>query len=312
MNHAESAPMNQGIILAPIVIFTFNRPNHTQRLLASLERNPEYLKSDVFIFCDGPRQPSDTELTEATRQIVDAWEHPRKTVYKHDRNIGLAKSVIEGVTRVCNEYGQAIILEDDLEISSGFLNYMNCALTRYRDDERILQISGHMFNIEIKTNDDAIFLPFPTSWGWATWRRAWQKFESVTPDVWKELDDRPARRHFDLDGTYPYTRMLKRQLDGKINSWAIQWRVAFFRHDGLALYPSSTLVINKGFDGTGTHCGVSADSVETPLEVNASTRYKLPEVEVDADAYSRIKSHLKNNNSSFARLRRKLAQIFAN
>ncbi len=296
---------------APIVIFAFNRPVHTQRLLESLGRNPECSQSDVIIFCDGARRPSDVEQVQATRQVIDSWVHPRKQVHKRDRNIGLERSVIDGVSQVCEKYGQVIVLEDDLELSERFLHFMNLALNHYREEDRVMQVSGHMFNVETSGPNDAALLPFPTSWGWATWQRAWSKFEIITPTIWKELDSRSTRKRFDLDGAYPYTQMLRRQLDGVIHSWAIQWRAAMFRHDGLALYPRHTLVANKGFDGTGTHCGVSTESAAITSTAFGSATFRLPAVDVDNHVYTRTKDHLRKNNSQLARMRRKLAQFFA-
>lgn len=241
------------IVRAPIALFTFKRPDHTRRTLESLAKNPEFLESPLFIYCDGARNPQEAAQVEATRKLVHDWPHPNKTLVERDRNWGLANSVIAGVNELCARYGRVIVVEDDLIVSPIFLNYMNSALAYYVDEPKVMQISAHMFPVSIQSPYDAVMLPFITSWGWATWDRAWKHFDPSMAGYERLQADRELRRKFNLNGSYPYFRMLKRQVYGKVDSWAIRWYKSVFFHEGLTLYPCHSLVLNVGYGDTATH-----------------------------------------------------------
>jgi hypothetical protein len=165
--------------------------------------------------------------------------------------MGLAASITAGLNELCAAYGRAIVMEDDLATSAHFLAYMNAALDRYADDDKVMQIAGHMFIVMLETVEDALFLPFITSWGWATWDRAWRHFDPAAKGYQRLINDVNLRKRFDLNGHYNYFRMLQAQQNGKIDSWAIRWYLSVFLRDGLALYPKKSLVRNLGFDGSG-------------------------------------------------------------
>lgn len=241
--------------LAPIVLFVYKRPEHTQRMLESLARNPEFGASPVYVFCDGAKRPEDEPTVAATRAIMKAFSHPQKTVVEQTVNRGLAASIISGVTRLCEEHGRVIVLEDDLVVSPHFLEYMNAALDRYAHDDQVMQIAGYMFGANLHLDADALFMPFTTSWGWATWHRAWQHFDADMKG-WAGLErDRQLQRRFNLDGAYDYFTLLMGQRHGKVDSWAVRWYLSVFLRNGLTLYPKHTLVVNRGWDGSGIHCG---------------------------------------------------------
>lgn len=240
--------------LAPVAIFVFKRPAHTRRLLESLQTNPEFSESPVYIFADGARNAKEQEDVDAVRHLVAEFAHPNKTLVLAPANQGLAKSITQGVTQLCAEYGQAIVVEDDLVVAPSFLNYMNTALARYADAAQVMQISGHMFPVDLHAATDAVFLPVTTSWGWATWQRAWVHMAEAPEIAIAQLTSRKWRYQFDLRGTFPYARMLAQRLERKNHSWAIWWYYQVFTHGGLVLHPARSLVNNEGFDGSGTHC----------------------------------------------------------
>lgn len=240
-------------MLAPIALFTFKRPEHTRRTLESLAKNPEFTASPLFIYCDGARNEIEAAQVEETRKLVRDWPHPDKTLVERERNWGLANSIIAGVTDLCERYGRVIVVEDDLIVSPIFLDYMNSALAHYADEPKVMQVSAHMFPVSIQSTYDAVMLPFITSWGWATWDRAWKHFDPSMTGYEKLKADRGLRRKFNLDGSYPYFRMLKRQVSGKVDSWAIRWYKSVFFHGGLTLYPCHSLVLNVGYGDTATH-----------------------------------------------------------
>ncbi len=241
--------------LAPIALFVYNRPEHTRRTIDALKRNPLAIKSDLIIFSDGPKFENQIHSVFQVRNYISHIDGFNSIqIIERATNYGLANSIIDGVTMLCRKYGKVIVLEDDLETSPFFLDYMNNALFRYAKNPKVMQISGHMFDVNINLPDDAIFLPFITSWGWGTWQKKWQFFDATASQYFQIKDNRQLIKLFNLDDSYPYFEMLEAQLAGKINSWAIRWYLSVFMKAGLVLYPKKTLVNNIGFDGSGTHC----------------------------------------------------------
>ncbi|HKQ26568.1 MAG TPA: glycosyltransferase [Burkholderiales bacterium] len=251
---------------APIALFAYNRPAHIRRTVESLLANELAAASDLYIFSDGPRSPAQEPAVAAVKRYVRKVSGFRSvTVIEGATNQGLANSIIDGTTRLTREFGSVVVLEDDLVLSPHFLKYMNRALERYQDDDSAMQVSGYMFPIDVAAETDAFFMPFTTSWGWATWERAWQHFDPDMRGFDALVGDRHLRDSFDLGGAYGYFDMLERQRRGSIDSWAIRWYLSVFIRGGLTLYPARTLVRNIGFDGSGTHC-VVADVEQRPLQ----------------------------------------------
>jgi hypothetical protein len=208
-------------------------------------------------------------------------------------NWGLARSVIAGVSEVCESHGRVIVLEDDLVVSRYFLDYMNDALNRYESEERVMQISAHMFPVPPAGKSDAAFLPMTTSWGWATWQRAWKIFDPHMRGFNQLAADPRMRKAFDLDGSYPYFRMLQAQRDGGVDSWAIRWWLTVFIEGATSLFPAQSLVQNIGFDGSGTHCG-TAEGPE--FRIGDFRVLVYPDFEIDLIQFGRVKSFLASQN----------------
>ncbi len=239
---------------APIAIFVYNRPDHTRRMIEALMKCPEFEKSPLYIFCDGAKKPADQEVIDRTRAVVRSMVGKKAEIIEATQNQGLANSIIAGVSKLLNEFDRVIVLEDDLIVSPGFLQYMNTALEAYQDEPSVMQVSGYMFPVpEFANRTEAMFLPFTVSWGWATWRRAWAYFDSQSTG-WEVLQaDQAMRSHFDLDNSYEYFNMMKRQMAGEIDSWAIRWYWSVFKNQGYTLFPPISHVNNIGFDGSGSH-----------------------------------------------------------
>ncbi|MFM2057229.1 MAG: hypothetical protein RLY71_1614 [Pseudomonadota bacterium] len=290
----------------PIALFVFNRPEHTRRVLASLAGNAEFADSPLHIYCDGPRHPGDMPQVEAVRQIVRDWPHPLKVVCESQCNQGLASAVISGVTEVCQQYGRIIVVEDDLVAAPTFLRFMGQALARYADQPEVMQIAGHMYPVPLPGHDDAIFLPFASSWGWATWARAWAHFDPTMQHYERLSTDRALRRQFDLDGAYPFFSFLRRQRLGKINSWYVRWNLSIFARRGLVLYPRHSLIRNNGFDGSGVHCGVGGSPYDGTGPLPDQAPVQLPALHIDTQAYSRVREFLRSKNTFLQRLNRRL------
>jgi hypothetical protein len=173
-----------------------------------------------------------------------------------------------------------------------------------------------MFPVEHPAQPDAFFMPLTTTWGWATWQRAWRIFDWEARGGLTTLADADARRRFDLDGSYPYSTMLEQRLEGLNSSWGILWWWAVFNAGGLALHPRRSLVWNGGFDGSGVHCGDDSGLVQTSaasvLEHRPAPSLRLPaKVAGDEKAFARVKTFLRESNrptSFIARLRRRLTR----
>jgi hypothetical protein len=273
--------------LAPIVFFAYRRPEHTRRSLESLSQNKGAKDSELFIYCDGIRHIEDQESVELVRKVVRSKQWCRTVhIIERENNIGLANSVISGVTEICDRHGKVIVIEDDLLLSTHFLKYMNTALDLYQNEHKVIQISGHMFPLDIQAVEtNAFFLPFITSWGWATWQRAWKYFDPNTSGYNLLSNNRKLKYKFNLNNSYPYFKMLEQQINGNIDSWAIRWYLSTFMINGITLYPINTLVKNIGFDGSGTHCGVSLhpdtriDIDQTwSMPINIQIDYRMTEI----------------------------------
>lgn len=288
---------------APIALFVFNRPLHTLKALESLAANSGFSGSPLYIFCDGTRHDKEADAVEEVRHIVHRFEHPNKIVIENPCNLGLANSIIKGVSQLCDKYGKVIVVEDDLFVSPMFLDYMNCALDYYADDQSVMQISGHMFPVDLPCDTDAVFLPFTTSWGWATWQRAWEKFDPDMTALETLKKNRAMRIKFDLDGAYPYYRMLRHQQAGQVDSWAIRWYLSVFLNNGIVLYPTKTMVNNMGFDGTGTNCD-NRQTKHIKSLLGQDRVVNLPIVELNEMAFTLVKHFLRSENSLLARVSR--------
>ena len=238
---------------APIALFAYKRPDHLRRVLDALAANPEAATSDIFVFSDAPRDAAATAGVEAVRQLLRGPHgFARLTPVLRDCNLGLARSIIDGVGRICDSHERVIVLEDDLEVAPYFLAYMNSALAHYSDEERVASIHGYTFPVP-ETLPETFFLRGADCWGWATWRRAWHLFEPDGASLLEALQARGLTNAFDLDGAYGFTSMLRDQIAGRNDSWAIRWHAATFLANKLTLYPGRSLVQNIGADGSGTH-----------------------------------------------------------
>ena len=239
---------------APIVIFAYRRPEHLRRTLASLMQCEGFGSSPVIVFGDGPKTAEEIAGVKATRRLARDMLGTAAEYHFSDNNQGLSQSIIGGVSSVTQRFGRAIVIEDDLLLAPAFLTYMNAALERYANDQGVFQISGYMFDVaEFAERSEALFLPLTVSWGWATWKRSWDRFDQSATG-WQALcRDAKLRWRFNFAGAHDYVSMLENQMTGRADSWAIRWYWTVFRAGGLVLFPPRSLVDNTGMDGSGTH-----------------------------------------------------------
>ena len=284
---------------APIALFAYNRPEHLRATLEALAADPLAASSDLHIFSDGARDEASVPKVAAVREIAKLAHGFRTvTVLERSANAGLVKAVTAGVSSLCDSHGRVIVLEDDLTTAPGFLSFMNEALEKYCDSPQVMQVSGYMYPVDAFKDNQAVFLPATSCWGWATWRRAWNVYDSTMRGM-KALSTDPVRRRaLNLDGAYDYWQMLLDHNQGRINSWGVVWHLSVFMQDGLTLYPPVSLVSNGGFDGSGTH-GQASDLGQVWL-APAGTHFVLPDiVEADQMVYTAVKQLIRSSKKGW-------------
>jgi hypothetical protein len=239
--------------LAPIALFVFNRPSHTEQTLAYLQQNPESRESDLVIFSDGPRSAADEYNVEKTRAVVASVSGFRSVrIVQRSSNWGLASSIIAGVTEVLESSEKIIVLEDDLITSPQFLGYMNLALERYSNEDRVGSIHAYMYPIE--GLPEFFFMKGGDCWGWGTWRDRWKLFEQDGRHLLRLLRQKGVLSEFDRTGGDYMVRLLIDQIRGANSSWFIRWHASLFLRGKLTLQPGRSLIHNIGVDNSGTHC----------------------------------------------------------
>jgi len=290
---------------APILLLAYNRLAHIQRCVTSLLTNELASESDLFIYADNARDAATAGAVGQVRQYIHTIAGFRSvTIVERDTNWGLARNVIDGVTTLVNRYGRVIVVEDDLVLAPHFLKFMNDALNTYADEERVGHIQACDFTGD-PSLPDTFLIKWTGSWGWATWKRAWTHFNPDGQMLLQQLEQRGLTRRFDFDGKYGFTRMLRRQIQGKNNSWAIRWNASLFLDDILSLNVGKSLVSNEGFDGTGTNCGggglYASNLWLQPIEV-----HKIAPVVENQEARDAIKRYYARTNSFTAKAWRRI------
>lgn len=292
--------------LAPIVLFVYNRLEHTKKTIEALQKNSLANQSELFIYSDASKNKENNEKVEIIRDYLKTINGFKKiTITERDINFGLAKSVILGVSNIVDKFGKVIVLEDDIVTSSNFLKFMNDSLIYYQNDERIMSISGYTYPFQIPNSyKKDVFLFFRTSsWGWATWKDEWNSVDfDITKDH-KIFKDKTLQKKLNRGGDDLFG-MLIEQMEGKINSWAIRFALSHAMNDKFGLLPTKSLAQNIGFDLSGTHCEVS-DEFNVILDPNFSP--KLDDVMLDLQIIKNL--HKIFSKSFFKKLKYNLKKI---
>jgi hypothetical protein len=263
---------------APIALFVYNRPWHTRQTVNALMANHGASESSLFVFSDGPATgEAEGGVAEVRAYLRTISGFENTTVVERPENLGLANSIIDGVSRICDEFGKVVVVEDDLVTSPFFLQYLNDGLSTYSDEDRVISIHGYLPPIGGRAPEN-FFLSGADCWGWATWKRGWDLFEPNGVTLLEQLAVHPNRRRFDYIGRYPNTRMLRQFVKGGNNSWAIRWHASAFVLNKLTLHPRRSLVRNIGMDGSGTHCS-SHDDLSTPVADSPIAVRAMPAIE---------------------------------
>lgn len=240
----------------PVILFVYNRPQHTEKTLFALSENELADVTTLYIFADGPKTGASEAVLQKikqTREVISSKKWCGEVIIRESAaNKGLANSVVEGVTEIVNKYGRVIVMEDDLVTSRWFLRFMNDALDVYENEKNVACISGYIYPVKSKL-PETFFVRGADCWGWGTWKRAWDIFEKEEEALISELKNKNLTSRFDFDNSYSYMQMLLDKSEGKNDSWAINWYASAFLKNMLCLYPGTSLVQNIGNDGSGTH-----------------------------------------------------------
>jgi hypothetical protein len=285
---------------APIALFTYNRPRHTRQTVEALKQNELSHQSDLFIFSDGPKSHNDKARVAEVRSYIHGIKgFHRLNIIEHPDNLGLAESIITGVTKVVNKYGRIIVLEDDLLTSPFFLRYMNDALEHYEYEDKVISIQGYIFPVAEKL-PTTFLLSCTGCLGWGTWKRGWRLFEKDGSKLLGELKRKGLEREFDIDGACRYLRMLKDQIAGRNSSWAIRWYASAFLNGRLNLFPHASLVQHIGSDGSGSHVANGCDKFDVSLARNPIPVESISIVE-NLEAKKIVANYLRSIKTPFAK-----------
>jgi len=282
--------------LAPIALFVYNRPQHTERTIKFLQQNELAAESRLYIFSDGAKTPQDEDRVAEVRAIINNVDGFKSIkIIERKSNAGLANSVIAGVSQLINDYGKVIVFEDDLITSPHTRTYFNDGLNRYQSEEKVMHIGAYMYPLRAENLPQSFFYRAATSWGWATWGRAWQHFEPNIDTLLNQFDGK-KKSAFAIDNTMNFWKQMQEFKKGKNNSWAIRWYASIFLNDGLTLNPSQSLVNNIGHDGTGVHSGIN-DIYNVIINPRPITEFPSV-IEENIAAYQTIKNFLANRKGN--------------
>ncbi|MFA6103025.1 MAG: glycosyltransferase family A protein [Victivallaceae bacterium] len=301
--------MKTSTCTVPILFLVFNRPETTIKVFEAIR---QYRPQQLFIAADGtrPDRPGEAEKCAEVRKIADAvdWPCEIKTLFR-EHNLGCRDAVSSAINWFFENVEEGIILEDDCLPHPDFFRYCQELLEYYRNDERVMHISGSNFQRGLKRGDASYyFSSYAHIWGWASWRRAWQYYDA---DL-KKLDITV------LQNTFNSKKISKRWLEilqevknmnPHFNTWDFQWSYTLFEHNGLAVTPNVNMISNIGF-GSGTHT-LKKDSefAEIPAESIAKALIH-PMQKIPDEAADKVVFGIMYDSSILARIKRHIVGVF--
>lgn len=293
-------------MLAPVVVFTYNRPELLKDTLDSLEKNDLAGETELFLFSDGFKSDDDCEAVMRVHEVIERFEKNNtfKSIYvqKSKENKGLKNSIVSGVSAVMDRYGKAIVVEDDLVVAHNFLKFMNDSLDYYENDSKIWAIGGCSFGISkpLKEYKHDVYASYRTcSWGWASWADRWER---VDFDMgWYEdfIEDKVLQKRVALAGE-DIIDTIKAQHEGILDTWDAQWAYQQCADNQYTILPRCSLVVNNGFQG-GTHfSGATKDKWNITLDDNFS--YSLEHVEIDERLMKKFRKNFRKSRPNIIRI----------
>lgn len=291
---------------APVLLFVYNRPALTERCVSSLLRSPLAAESELIVFSDGAKGEADRDAVNEVRAYVRTIRGFKSVeINENPVNMGLADNIIHGVTECVERFGKVIVMEDDLVVSPCFLDFMNRALVLYENVEEVVNINSHVLEGPQRFPDNFL-ISFADSWGWATWKRGWDLFEPDGRVLLERIKKMRASKRFDLG--YHFVRMLREQIEGKNNSWAIRWNASIFVNGRVSLNAGRPLTVNTGFGKDATHCNTPDLFGVKLFTGNLAPRLILPAVE-DPEARNSLRFNYMVRTSYANKLRVRLLEL---
>lgn len=261
--------MSEFCLTTAVAFIIFNRPGSTDKVFHEIAKAKP---PKLLVVSDGPRsnRPDEAEIVAKTREIIKKvdWDCEVLTNYS-ESNMGCKKRVSSGIDWVFEQVEECIILEDDCVPHPSFFQFCEELLVKYRDDDRIMAISGDNFQFGRKRSEHSYYFSrYVHIWGWATWRRAWKKYD-VDMAKWPEIkagnwlqdiiDDRPIEQ--------VWRNNFENVYKGNIDTWDYQWTFACWINSGLTILPHVNLISNIGFDEHATH--TTSQSIFSDMEVES-------------------------------------------
>lgn len=266
---------------APIVLFVYNRPWHTEQTLNALKRNKLANESTLYIYADGAKDnatPETLGCINEVRTIIRAKQWCKEvTILESEINKGLALSIQSGVTEIVEKHGKVIVMEDDLLTSPAFLTYMNRALDQYQNRNSVFSISAYNLPAEKMPippdyNYDVYVSLRNGSWGWGTWKDRWNQIDWNVALYQTMLTNQQLQDAFNRRGDDVF-EMLQMQQSGKLNIWSIQFTMAHFVNHAISIVPTVSYVDNLGLDGSGENCSINQSYRNDKLNTNENIRF---------------------------------------
>ena len=238
----------------PILFLIFNRPDKTKLVFNSIK---QIKPKKLFIAADGPRtfNNSDVILCNETRSILNEidWECQVYTLLRQ-HNLGCGKAVSEAITWFFDNVEEGIILEDDCLPNISFYNYCEHLLARYRNSYQIMHIGGNNFQFgKIIGNGDYYYSKLGHIWGWATWKRAWSKYDFKIDTLSENYLKNIKKAFIKKELIVYFTKVFNEVSEGKIDTWDYQWLYCLIINNGISICPNVNLVKNIGFGAYATH-----------------------------------------------------------
>ncbi|WP_324024136.1 glycosyltransferase [Maribacter sp. BPC-D8] len=281
--------------ISPVLLFSYNRLNELKATVNNLKSAKLANETILYLFSDGPRSFKDSESVEQVRDFLKSIDGFKKVIYKFsESNKGLASSILDGVSEVLETHNTVIVLEDDLLVSSNFLEYMNKALNYYEHNENISSICGFNNTISVRKSKeypyDMFFAKRSSSWGWGTWKKKWIGIDWEVKDFSEFSQNKPEIKEFNSWGSDMYS-MLKRQQNGEVDSWAIRYSYHQHKNKLWSVFPLVSKVKNIGFNDNATNTKQSNKRYDVHLDITSEIDFNfMKEIKLNQNIIAEFKA----------------------
>lgn len=263
--------------MSPVIIFAYKRLDTLKRTVEALKNDALALKTELYIYSDCAKTQRDEALVNSVRNYIKNINGFKNvSIQLAEKNRGLANSIISGVSEVISKSDSVIVLEDDLVVSPNFLTYMNQALDFYKGQKEVFSIAGHNLPVTLPHNYDydTFFTRRSSSWGWATWKDRWEEIDWSCKSYPEFKNNKMDRAAFAAIGS-DMNKMLDRQMNGELDSWAIRWCFHQFISNTFSVHPVLSKVENIGFNNEATNTN-NYNRYQTELDTGEKYIFNFP------------------------------------